>query len=86
MLNSLLSSSDKQDDIIHYVQMLETQYNEKIQRLQRNLEKAQKQNITERTKNVGRMCERADMEVIFSESIEEVRRKIVHRRLTTELN
>jgi hypothetical protein len=85
-MNSLLSPTDKQEDVIHYVQMLETQYNEKIQRLQKNLEKAQKLTMTERTKNVGRMCERADMEVLFSESIEEVRRKIVHRRLTAELN
>jgi hypothetical protein len=35
---------------------------------------------------VGRMCERSDLDILFSEAIDEVRRKIVARRLTSELN
>lgn len=32
------------------------------------------------------MIERSDFEVVFSDAVEEVRRRIVHRKLTAELN
>lgn len=81
-----MQTPDIKKDILEYVQVLETSYTDKISKLQMSLEKAHKQLVQERTKHVDRVQERNDLEALFTDSIEEVRRKIVHRRLTSELN
>lgn len=86
LLKSPMNPQDIKTDILHYVKVLETNYTDKITKLQMNLDRAHKQIIAERTKHVDRIIERSDLEALFTDSIEEVRRKIVHRRLTSELN
>ena len=81
-----MAPADIKKDVLEYVRILETSYTDKISKLQVAVEKAHKQTIQERTKHVDRVQERNDLEALFTESIEEVRRKIVHRRLTSELN
>lgn len=57
-----MKRDDIKEDILKFVQTLETAYAEKILKLKKSLEKAQKQIIQERTKNVGRNMERSECE------------------------
>jgi len=65
---------------------LETSYTDKIKKLKILHEKAQKAIVQERTKNTTKVMEKNDLEQVFSEAIEEVRKRIVARRLQTELS
>ena len=85
-LNSSLKPLDIKFEILDYVRMIETSYADRITRLQQSLEKANKQIVEERTKNVDRKIERSELEQLFLTSIDEVRKKIVYRRLTTEMH
>lgn len=86
LLQSKLKREEVKLDILRYVQTMETNYTDRVTHLQKSLEKAHKSIVQERTRNVDRLMERSELESLFSEAIEETKRRLVHRRLTSELN
>lgn len=73
------------DQIVKYVQALETNYNEMIRSFRDIIEKdkiMQKKAASEET-NIR--LERNDFESLFVECIEEVRKEIMRRRLKNEI-
>jgi HJR/Mrr/RecB family endonuclease len=53
--------------------------------LQVNLERVKKQVVGERTKNVTKVTERSDLEQLFVNCVEDVRKEIIKRRLKAEI-
>jgi hypothetical protein len=73
------------DEIVKYVTAVETNYNETIRELQENLAKEKK--MVKRVAN-GRFEEtttKNELENLFVECIEEVRKDIMKRRLKNEI-
>lgn len=62
IFGSLMNQNEIKEEIKTYMQVLETNYTEKIQSLQVNLERVKKQVTGERTKNVSKVTERSDLE------------------------
>lgn len=85
MFKSKMTAADVKDHIIKYVQALETNYNELIRSFKDVIEKeklTQKKQVTEQT---NARIERNDLESLFVECIEEVRKEIMRRRLKNEI-
>ena len=73
------------DEIIKYVQALETNYNELIRSFKDLIDReraAQRKAVSETT---NARVERNDLEQLFVECIEEVRKEIMRRRLKNEI-
>jgi len=73
------------DEIIKYVQALETNYNELIRSFKDIIDReraAQRKAVSETT---NARVERNDLEQLFVECIEEVRKEIMRRRLKNEI-
>ena len=73
-------------ETIQYVRVLETSYNEKIKSLQMQMEKLRKHAQSDRVKHIGKDVEKRDLEHLFVDCVEEVRKDIARRRLKNELN
>ena len=86
LFKSSLTQREQQADIVKYVQRLEQTYSEKVLYLQRQVENLNKKLQQERTKNVDRRVERTELESLFLSSVDEAKRRLVHRKLTSELN
>ena len=79
-----MTSDQMRHETIQYVRILETNYNERIKTLQQQLEKLRKHAQSDRVKNVGKDVEKRDLEQLFVDCVEEVRKEIVRRRLKIE--
>lgn len=66
--------------------MLETNYNDLIRGLKEKAEKLQKQLVKVRSKGANEASERSEMEQLFIECIEEVRKEVMRRRFRNEIN
>lgn len=85
VFQSRMTTEDVKDQIVKYVQALETSYTEAIKDLKSvadrnalNMKKSQSVKINEVTS-------RNELETLFVDCIEEVRKEIMKRRLQTEI-
>lgn len=72
-------------EILNYTQALETNYTETIKNLQIRNERLRNQLRKERSKNVNNVIERGDLENLFVDCVEDVRRNVIKRRLKAEI-
>lgn len=86
IFGSKISSEQMRHETVQYVRVLETNYNERIKSLQVQMEKLRKHAQTDRLKNVTKETDRRDLEQLFVQCVEEVRKNIVRRRLKNEFN
>lgn len=85
IFRSKMEKDQIKDEIVKYVTAVETNYNETIRELQENLAKEKK--MVKRVAN-GRFEEtttKNELENLFVECIEEVRKDIMKRRLKNEI-
>ena len=71
--------------ILNYNQSLETNYNETIKNVQIRNERLRNQLRKEKSKNVNQVIERGDLENLFVDCVEDVRRQVIKRRLKAEI-
>lgn len=85
LFKSRKSAADVKDEIIKYVQALETNYTELIRSLKDIIERERKEARKDRAQECNIKVERNDLEQLFVECIEEVRKEIMRRRLKNEI-
>ena len=85
LFKSRKSAADVKDEIIKYVQALETNYTELIRSLKDIIERERKEARKDRAQECNTKVERNDLEQLFVECIEEVRKEIMRRRLKNEI-
>ena len=80
-----MPSEDVKDEIIKYVQALETSYTDAIRDLRMVIEKEKKAGKRVVADRINMSTERNELESLFIECIEEVRKEIMKRRLKNEI-
>ena len=80
-----MSKDDMKFEILNYTQALETNYTETIKNLQLRIERVRNQLRKEKSKNVNTVIERGDLENLFVDCVEDVRRNVIKRRLKAEI-
>lgn len=76
---------EMKSEIVSYVQALETNYNETIKGEKIKVEKLRKDMRKEKSKTVNETLEKSALENLFVESVEDVRRNVIKRRLKSEI-
>jgi len=72
-------------EILNYVQALETNYNDSISEQKLRFERLKTQLRKEKSKNVNEVLEKGDLENLFVDCVEDVRRNVIKRRLKSEI-
>lgn len=80
-----MNKDDMKFEILNYTQALETNYTETIKNLQVRIERMRNQLRKEKSKNVNNVIERGDLENLFVDCVEDVRRNVIKRRLKAEI-
>jgi hypothetical protein len=80
-----MQKDDIKFEILCYVQALETNYNETIKEQKMRCERLKTQIRKEKSKNVNDVIERGDLENLFVDCVEDVRRNVIKRRLKAEI-
>lgn len=80
-----MEREDVKFEIISYVQALETNYNNNINEQKVRTEKLKGQLRKEKAKHVNDVIERGDLENLFVDCVEDVRRNVIKRRLKAEI-
>ena len=80
-----MPTDDVKDEIIKYVQALETSYTDAIRDLKAIIDKEKKQAKKVVADRINMSTERNELESLFIECIEEVRKEIMKRRLKNEI-
>lgn len=80
-----MDKEDIQHEIMKYVQSLETNYTESIRDLKQLIEKEKQKQRKEAFAKVSEAAQKNDLESLFVECIEEVRKEIMRRRLKNEI-
>ena len=80
-----MPSDDVKDEIIKYVQALETSYTDAIRDLRNIIDREKKQGKRVVSDKINMSTERNELESLFIECIEEVRKEIMKRRLKNEI-
>lgn len=73
------------DEILKYVSAIETNYNETIRVLKEDINKEKSKNKKLSFEKVAEVTEKNQLEGLFVECIEEVRKDIMKRRLKNEI-
>lgn len=68
-----------------YVQVLETNYTDKIREVKVEMDKLKKKVSQEKTKKVVHTMEKNDLEQLFVRCVEDMRKEIIRRRLKAEV-
>ena len=76
-LSSTRHVSEIVEELLRYVQSLESGYSNKIYKLQLLNQKTLRAVKSERSRNVNRIVEKNELEQIFVDAVEEVRKKII---------
>lgn len=82
---SKMEKEDIKEEIVKYVQLLETNYNATIRDLKTTMEKERQKHRKSTFDKVTEVSQKADMENLFVECIEETRKNIMKRRLKNEI-
>ena len=85
LFKSRMQTEDVKDQIIKYVQALETSYTDAIRDLKDLVEKEKKKKKTTNSERINTTAERNELETLFVDCIEEVRKDIMKRRLKNEI-
>ena len=85
IFDSNMNKDDMKFEILNYTQALETNYTETIKNLQLRIERIRNQLRKEKSKNVNNVIERGDLENLFVDCVEDVRRNVIKRRLKAEI-
>lgn len=80
-----MERDDVKEEIVKYVQLLETNYNGTIRDLKTTVDKEVKKHRKSTFEKVAEVSLKADMENLFVECIEETRKNIMKRRLKNEI-
>jgi hypothetical protein len=80
-----MNKDDVKFEILSYVQALETNYNDTIKEQKQRGERIKTQLRKEKSKNVNEVIERGDLENLFVDCVEDVRRNVIKRRLKAEI-
>jgi hypothetical protein len=86
MLNSELDRETCKGEIKRYVQCLETNYNDKISSMQLANKKLKQEVSKQKTKGLSSVIEKKDLEQLFVDCVEDMRRTIIRRRLRAEVD
>lgn len=85
IFKSRMPIDDIKDEIIKYVQALETSYTDAIRDLKSIIDKEKKTAKKVVAERINMSTERNELESLFIECIEEVRKEIMKRRLKNEI-
>ena len=85
IFNSKMRKEDIRDEINKYVQALETHYNDTIKGLKVHIEKLTKSIKKTQADKVNEHTDKNELESLFVDCIEEVRKDIMKRRLKNEI-
>ena len=85
IFDSQMPKVETKSEIINYVQALETNYNQIIKEEKIKVEKLRKELRKEKSKTVNETLEKSDLENLFVECVEDVRRNVIKRRLKSEI-
>lgn len=85
IFESKMKKDDVKFEILNYVQALETNYNETIKEQKMRCDRLRNQLRKEKSKNVNDVIERGDLENLFVDCVEDVRRNVIKRRLKAEI-
>jgi polyribonucleotide nucleotidyltransferase len=85
LFKSRMQTEDVKDQIIKYVQALETSYTDAIRDLKDMVEKEKRKQKTTNSERINTAFERNELETLFVDCIEEVRKDIMRRRLKNEI-
>jgi len=80
-----MQTEDVKDQIIKYVQALETSYTDAVRDLKDLIERERRRNKANRSEQINQANEVNELETLFVECIEEVRKDIMKRRLKNEI-
>jgi hypothetical protein len=86
MLNSGIDRETVKTEVRRYVQVLETNYNEKIVAMQTANKKLKGQLVSQKTAGVNETMEKKELEQLFIDCVEDMRRNIIRRRLRAEID
>ena len=84
-MNSRMQVEDIKEEIIKYVQALETSYTDAIRDLKTIIDRERGRKRKQIANQVNMATERNELEGLFIECIEEVRKEIMKRRLKNEI-
>ena len=85
IFKSRMPTDEVKEEIIKYVQALETSYTDAIRDLKNIIDKEKKQAKKVVADRINMSTERNELESLFIECIEEVRKEIMKRRLKNEI-
>ena len=80
-----MNNEDIKNETQGYIQVLETNYTEKIKELKVEMDRMKRKVAQETTKKVVHTMERNDMEQLFVRCVEDMRKEIIKRRLKAEV-
>ena len=81
LFNSKLKSDQIKKEINEYVKALETKYNQKLMEMRLRVDRERKKKIYQESIKVNEATEKNELETLFVDCIEEVRKDIMKRRL-----
>ena len=85
IFKSRMQTDEVKEEIIKYVQALETSYTDAIRDLKAIIDREKKQSKKVVADRINMSTERNELESLFIECIEEVRKEIMKRRLKNEI-
>ncbi|CDW75865.1 UNKNOWN [Stylonychia lemnae] len=85
LFKSKMTKDDIKDEIAKYVQALETNYNDTIKEMRMQIEREKNKLRRYQSDKVNNNAEKNDLESLFVDCIEEVRKDIMKRRLKNEI-
>ena len=85
IFDSRMPKQDQKEEILRYVQLLETNYNATIRDMKTTMERTARHAKKTNTTKVSEVNLKGDMENLFVECIEETRKTIMKRRLKSEI-
>lgn len=80
-----MNKDDIQNEIKAYVEVLETNYTDTIREQKAQIDRLQKKLRLQKGEKTNQAIEKTEMEAIFVECIEDVRKEILKRRLKNEM-
>jgi hypothetical protein len=80
-----MKQEDVKVEIISYVQVLETHYNDAIRSLRATIDRERAKMRLTNSDRVKEVCDKNELEQLFVECIEEIRKDIMKRRLKMEI-
>lgn len=85
IFTSKMTSDEQKEEIVKYVQLLETNYNQTIRDLRSLVEKERVKAKKQSFEKVNEVSQKNELESLFVECIEEIRKGIMKRRLKNEI-